>query len=211
MKNTSPRCAVFLDRDGTIILDAGYISNPRDVQLLPGAAEGLLRLQQAGLLLVVVSNQSGVGREMFSEEEMQLVHARMVELLGDEHIMLDGAYYCLHRPEEACNCRKPRPGLLKLAAEELGIRLNASYMVGDALTDVEAGREAGCRSLLIHRELMISPLARIQGKPVETPPEGVPIVPDLIAASKWILDEHAKRRQHRKRSRGRAAESIDNQ
>lgn len=199
--NSTQRPAIFLDRDGTIIHDAEYISKPRDVQLLPGACEGLLKLQKAGFLLIIISNQSGVGREIFSEEEMQQVHERMVELLSDENITIDGAYYCLHHPDEECGCRKPQPGLLKLATEELDVAISQSYMIGDKVSDVEAGLNAGCQPLLIRTKQFISPLSRMMQKPLEIPPAGVPITADLRSASKWILADQAKKNENRRKGR----------
>lgn len=198
--NSTQHPAIFLDRDGTIIHDAEYISNPREVKLLPGACEGLLKLQKAGFLLIIISNQSGVGREIFGEEEMQHVHERMVELLGDENVAIDGAYYCLHRPDEDCNCRKPQPGLLKLAIDELAVDISQSYMIGDKVSDIEAGLNVGCQPLLIRTEQFISPLSRVVQKPLEIPPVGVPIAANLIAASKWILTDQSKKNETRRKS-----------
>ena len=150
--------AVFLDRDGTIIEDAGYIADAADVRLLPGVADAIRRFAAAGFEIVVVSNQSGVARGIFDEDALSAVHARMVELLGSDGARLDGAYYCpyLDGPEaklEAYRCaselRKPEPGMLIQAASERGIDLSRSWMIGDSATDVEAGRRAGCQTALV--------------------------------------------------------------
>lgn len=150
--------AVFLDRDGTIIENHGYLGDPDGVTLLPGAVDGLRRLADAGYLLVLVSNQSGVARGYFDEEALSRVHARLEAELHRHGVSLDGCYYCPYLDGEKATVeayrkeselRKPKPGMLLQAAEELGIDLAESWMIGDSLSDVEAGRRAGCRTVLI--------------------------------------------------------------
>ncbi len=148
MKKTGRR-AVFLDRDGTIIYDRGYLRDPEQVQLLPGAGEALSRLRKEGFYLVLVSNQSGIGRGLMTSEDLKQVHRRLVTLLAKHSVRLDGVYYCPHAPWEGCICRKPAPGMLLRAADELGINLTGSFMVGDKSEDIEAGKRAGCRTILI--------------------------------------------------------------
>jgi rfaE bifunctional protein nucleotidyltransferase chain/domain len=143
------RACVLLDRDGTLIEDAGYPRDPAQVRLLPGAAEALRALQQAGLALAVVSNQSGVGRGFVRPDEALAVHRRFIEALAAGGVVLDGAYYCPHAPEEGCACRKPSPGLLLRALADLGAAPALSFMVGDRPSDAEAARRAGCRSVLL--------------------------------------------------------------
>jgi len=142
------RPAVFLDRDGTLIEDVGYPRDPEAVRLLDGAPEALAALRRAGFALVVVSNQSGIGRGLVSREEADAVHARFVRELRARGVELDDVRYCPHAPEEACACRKPAAGLLLDSARELGLDLERSFMVGDKPADVEAGRTAGCRTVL---------------------------------------------------------------
>jgi histidinol-phosphate phosphatase family protein len=137
------RPALFLDRDGTIIVDVGYPRDPDRVQLLPGAAEALRSLA-ARAALVIVSNQSGLARGRFTRAEADAVHARVVELLAAAGVTLAGAHYCWHGPDDGCCCRKPAPGLLLAAADALDLDLAASMVVGDKPSDVEAGRAAGC-------------------------------------------------------------------
>ncbi len=153
-----PRPAVFLDRDGTIIDDVGYVGSPQQVRLLPGAAEGIRRLRSSGRLAVIVSNQSGVARGLFDEAALRDVHARVETLLLEAGAGLDGAYYCpyLDGPEaivprfaRASELRKPAPGMLLQAAAELDIDCAASWMIGDSERDVQAGARAGCRTILI--------------------------------------------------------------
>lgn len=140
---------VFLDRDGTLIHDPGYLRDPEQVRLLPGVAEALVRFSAAGYGLVVISNQSGVGRGLIAIEALQAVHLRLEVLLAAEGLSLLGAWYCTHRPEEGCECRKPRPGLLLRAGQRLGLSLGDCWMIGDRPSDADAGRSAGCRSLCL--------------------------------------------------------------
>jgi D-glycero-D-manno-heptose 1,7-bisphosphate phosphatase len=143
------RRAVFLDRDGTVIEDAGHLSDPDGVQLVPGAAAALRTLRAEGFLLALVSNRSGVGRGLITPEQADTVHRRLVAVLADENVTLDDARYCPHTPDDGCACRKPLPGLLIDAAHALGVDLAASVMVGNTEADVGAGRAAGVRTLAI--------------------------------------------------------------
>lgn len=152
------RRAVFFDRDGTLIYDLGYPREPEKVRLLPGAGEALLELQRQGFCLVLVSNQSGVGRGLLSQEDVERVHRQVVACLAEYGVHLDGAYYCFHAPWEGCDCRKPSPGLLLQAAEELDIDLVHSFIVGDKVSDIEAGRRAGCRAILLATNPPSAPL-----------------------------------------------------
>lgn len=144
--------AVFLDRDGTVIHNRHYLAEPDELDLLPGAAAALRNLADAGFLLVVVTNQSGVGRGFFPVADLERQHARMHELLALEGVELAAVYYCPHGPDEGCDCRKPLPGMLLQAARELELDLSASFMVGDEERDVAAGRAAGVTSYLLGRD-----------------------------------------------------------
>jgi rfaE bifunctional protein nucleotidyltransferase chain/domain len=146
---TVTRAAVLLDRDGTLIEDAGYPRDPGQVRLLPGAAPALRALQEAGFVLAVVSNQSGIGRGLVRPEEALAVHRRFADLLAAEGVVLGGAYYCPHAPDEGCACRKPSPGLLLRACADLGAAPARSFLVGDKPSDAEAGRRAGCATVLL--------------------------------------------------------------
>jgi len=141
--------AVFFDRDGTLIRDAGYPRDPSEVELLPGVVAALQSLRRGGFKLVVVSNQSGIGRGIVTVEEASRVDERFHALLSQGGIRLDEAYYCPHDPSAGCDCRKPAPGMLRRAATELEIDLSQSWMIGDKPTDIEAGQRAGCRTLLV--------------------------------------------------------------
>jgi len=148
--------AAFLDKDGTLVADVPYNVDPARIVLQPGAVEGLRYLQRAGYLLVVVSNQSGVARGYFEEAALIPVEQRIRALLGPAGVRLDGFYCCPHHPEGNvpafavhCLCRKPMPGLLFRAAADLNIDLERSWLIGDILHDIEAGRRADCRTLLL--------------------------------------------------------------
>jgi len=148
--------AVFLDKDGTLIEDVPYNADPDRIRLMPRAAEGLFRLHAAGYSLVVVSNQAGVARGYFDEEALVPVEARLRELLDEAGVLLAGFYYCPHHPEGSvepyaieCDCRKPQPGMILQASRDLGVDPKESWLVGDILNDVEAGRKAGCKTVLI--------------------------------------------------------------
>lgn len=141
--------AVFLDRDGTAIWDVGYPRDPGEVAVVPGAAEALVELARRGFKVVVASNQSGIGRGLVSPEEAEAVHDRFVAVFEDLGVRIDGVYYCPHAPESGCACRKPSPELLLRAAEDLDLDLGRSIMVGDKASDVEAGRRAGCTTVLL--------------------------------------------------------------
>jgi len=143
------RSFVVLDRDGTIIEERSYLSDPDQVKLIPGAAEGLRRLKGMGLGLVVVTNQSAVGRGLCSEERLKAIHHRLSEILKLEGVQLDGLYYCPHKPEDECWCRKPSIGLMKKASEELSFDLQSSFVVGDKMSDIQMGRQAGAVTLLV--------------------------------------------------------------
>lgn len=150
------RGAIFLDKDGTLIEDVPYNVDPALIRLMPGVGEVLRSLQEAGFALVVVTNQSGVARGLFPESALGGVEARLRELLAEDGVTLAGFYACPHHPEgtvpeyaQDCDCRKPGPGLLRRAAGELNLDLDASWMVGDILNDIEAGRRAGCRAVLL--------------------------------------------------------------
>jgi histidinol-phosphate phosphatase family protein len=145
--------------------------------LLPGAGEALRALQRRGLLLILVSNQSGIGRGLITAQEAQAVHRRLEEMLLEQGVRLTGAYYCPHAPDGGCDCRKPSPNMILRAAREFGIDRARSFMVGDKPTDVAAGRRAGCRNILVRGG---------------TEPEMPSVEPDLVARGwseilEWVL------------------------
>lgn len=150
------RTAVFLDRDGTLTEDTGYPHRPEELRLVPGATDALRELQGMEYLLVVVTNQSGLARGIFTEADLEAYHAELRERLRAAGIHLHGIYWCPHHPEgrvdrwrRVCTCRKPAPGLLLRAARDHDIDLAASFLVGDASRDAEAARAAGCTPILL--------------------------------------------------------------
>ncbi|MDB4470695.1 D-glycero-beta-D-manno-heptose 1,7-bisphosphate 7-phosphatase [Deltaproteobacteria bacterium] len=156
MSSVNLRPAVFLDRDGTINVEKDYLIDPAEFDFIPGVPAALKKLQDAGYLLVVVSNQSGVARGYFSEEQVDKLHQHMVAMLTEAGVSLDGIYFCPHHPSaglgdylQNCNCRKGKPGMLQRAAVELDIDLQKSYMVGDKVADIQAGHAVGCKTILV--------------------------------------------------------------
>jgi histidinol-phosphate phosphatase family protein len=139
--------AVFLDRDGTLMEDVDYCGDPRDVRVFAGAGEALRRLKSAGFRLIVVTNQSGIGRGYFTEETYRAVDAELRRQLGAD--LIDASYHCPHLPDDGCACRKPSPQLVINAAREHRLDLTRSFLVGDKSSDVECGRAAGVRTILV--------------------------------------------------------------
>lgn len=154
--DSAGRPAVFLDRDGTINEEKNYLHRIEDFQFIDGSCEAIKKFNQAGYLVLVVTNQSGVARGYFSLEDVEILHQHMAERLAAADAHVDGFYICPHHPEagqgefqRVCSCRKGEPGMLLKAAKEHGIDLGRSYMVGDKEADIEAGEKAGCSSLLV--------------------------------------------------------------
>jgi D-glycero-D-manno-heptose 1,7-bisphosphate phosphatase len=145
----SQRRFVVLDRDGTINIERKYLSNPDHLELLPGAVRGLRDLHRLGLGLVVITNQSGIGRGYFDWARLDLIHQRLCALLATEGIPLDGIYVCPHHPNDGCTCRKPQPGLLEKAAREHNFKPSEAFVIGDKVIDVEMGQQVGATTLLV--------------------------------------------------------------
>lgn len=140
---------VLLDRDGTLNVERHYLASPDGLELLPGALIGLQRLTRLGLGLAVLSNQSGIGRGYFDWLALTAIHDRLRELLWEGGVALDGIYVCPHIEEDNCSCRKPRFGLARQAAAELGFHLAEAFVIGDKPSDIELGRRIGATSLLV--------------------------------------------------------------
>ena len=149
MTAARPARPVILDRDGTIVVDCGYLDDPAGLQFLPGAATGLRMLHASGHPLVVISNQSGVGRGRFTLEALYAVNRRFSAMLAEAGVPLAGLYFCPHRPEEGCDCRKPNTALLHQAAVALGFEPRAAVVIGDKSSDIELGRRVGATTLLV--------------------------------------------------------------
>ncbi len=144
------RPAIFLDRDGVINEDIGFVHRAEDVVILPGVISGLWALQELGYALILVTNQSGIGRGYYSEEEFTRLNTWMLSLLEDEGIGIQAVYHCPHAPEDDCDCRKPKPGMILRAAREHQIDLARSWMIGDKTSDIAAARNAG-----IHHRVLV--------------------------------------------------------
>jgi histidinol-phosphate phosphatase family protein len=140
---------VILDRDGTMVIDRGYLSDPAGLEFEPGAAEGLKWLCSHGYRLVVITNQSGVGRGLFTIERLEAMHERLNIMVEEAGAKLEGIYYCPHAPDDGCACRKPELGLLMRAASDLNFAPASAIMIGDKESDVEFGRRAGATTILI--------------------------------------------------------------
>jgi len=182
--------AVFLDRDGTICEDVGYLNSVEQIQLIPRAAEAIRRLNEKGFKTVMVTNQSGVARGFFPESRLKEIHFELTRLLREEEAFLDGVYYCPHYPDEGeepyrriCECRKPAPGLLLQAAEDLDLDLPASFMIGDHYSDVECAQRVGAQGILVLTGHGQEALLKKENWP------SLPsiIVPDLYEAVRWII------------------------
>ncbi|MBI1967314.1 MAG: HAD family hydrolase [Gemmatimonadetes bacterium] len=174
--------AVFLDRDGTLVEDSGFLHDPGKVRLLPGAAQAVARFNRGGFLVVTVSNQSGIARGHYSAADYHAVQRRLVELLAAHGARLDGAYFCPHHPAFTgpCPCRKPGAKLFEDARKALGIDLARSCYVGDRLGDVEPARHFGGRGYLVRTGEGAGHVAQARAL-------GVSVVPDLAAAADEIL------------------------
>lgn len=141
--------AIFIDKDGTLISDIPYNVNPDLIRFEDYAFESLYRLQQKGYYLVIISNQPGIKYGYFKEEELKVVEDKIKSALQENKVSLNGFYYCPHSEKEKCNCRKPKPGLFFRAAKEMDIDLSESWMIGDILNDVEAGKRSNCKTILL--------------------------------------------------------------
>jgi len=141
--------AVFLDRDGTVAKDVPYCSRVDDFDILPTVPQGIRLLNEQGFKVIMITNQSGIARSYFTQETLSLIHQKMKEELAEYGAWIDAIYICPHHPDERCECRKPKPAMLLQAAKEMGIDLNISYMIGDDAKDIEAGKAAGCKTILV--------------------------------------------------------------
>jgi phosphoheptose isomerase len=140
---------VLLDRDGTVVAEKNYLSDPGQIELIPGAADGLRKLRWSGLGLLIITNQSGVGRGYFDEATLGLIHRRLLDLLQAEGVSVDGIYHCPHTPEEGCNCRKPRTGLAEVAARDHQFDPRSCFVIGDKSCDIDMGRNIGATTILV--------------------------------------------------------------
>jgi D-glycero-D-manno-heptose 1,7-bisphosphate phosphatase len=178
------RPAVFLDRDGTISEDVGYLNDVSQFRMFPFAAGAIRRLNDANLPVIVVTNQSGVGRGFFAESMVQTVHREMVQQLAAAGAHLTAIYYCPHTSEDECECRKPKPGMIRQAASEHGVDLARSFVVGDRYGDVELAQANGGQGVLVRTGYGDEDL-RVNGAGWIRQPDFV--ADDLTDAVAWIL------------------------
>lgn len=178
----TPRPAVFLDRDGTIIAERSYLADPDQVELVPGATDAMHRLRDAGYALVIVTNQSGIARGLYTLDDYRAVAAKLEEELAARGVVPDATFFCPHHPEHTgpCDCRKPDTGMHRRAAEHLGIDFTRSFFVGDKPSDVLPARDLGGQGILVRTGY---------GRESEGDvPEDTWIVDDLAAAAERILE-----------------------
>lgn len=184
--------AVFLDRDGTLSEEIGYMTDPRRLQLIPGAARALRELSLAGFKLIVVTNQSGILRKFFGLKELHEASRRLQELFREHGVELEGIYACPHTPDFGCVCRKPMPGLVIEAALEHGIDLKKSFVVGDKISDVGLGRALKIPSVMVLTGFGQVEFQRIQGNG-DAYPKPDWVAKDILEASRWILENSGKK------------------
>jgi D-glycero-D-manno-heptose 1,7-bisphosphate phosphatase len=168
--------AVFIDRDGTIIHDADYCSDPQQVRLLPRIAEALKRLKSQGFKLIIITNQSGIGRGFFSLEQYRAVEAEILRQLGND--LVDATYFCPHLPDNGCDCRKPAAGMILQAAREHRVDLRRSFLIGDKESDAQCGRNAGVRTIRVRTGLDRETINSVADWVAEDLPEAVDVILD---------------------------------
>jgi D-glycero-D-manno-heptose 1,7-bisphosphate phosphatase len=182
--------AVFVDRDGTMVHDVGYLSRREDLRWYPWTIDAIRLLNRAGFLVCVTSNQGGIGLGLCTESFVQAIHREMHETVAASGGRIDGWYYCPHHPRAVtaelridCACRKPKPGMIERAARELSIDAARSFVIGDKMADVELGRHAGATSVLVRTGYGEGEVARRDGQV----PGAAAVVEHLMAATSWIL------------------------
>ncbi|MBX3328769.1 MAG: lipopolysaccharide heptosyltransferase II [Nitrospira sp.] len=180
---------VFLDRDGTLNPDPGYINTPDQFELFPEVPEALARLKRAGARLIVVTNQSGVARGFLTRDDLDAVHMKLQRLLDGAGVSLDAIYFCPHHPDDGCDCRKPNRGMIDQALREWGVNLDRSYLIGDSVRDIELAKRIGARSVLVTTGVVPSQEAESL-KASGSAPDG--IASSLAEAADWLLSDASK-------------------
>ncbi len=168
--------AVFIDRDGTIIHDADYCSDPQQVRLFPRVAEALKRLKSHGFKLIIITNQSGIGRRFFSLEQYRAVEDEILRQLGRD--LVDATYFCPHLPDDGCDCRKPESGMILQAAREHRLDLRRSFLIGDKESDAKCGQNSGVRTIRVRTGLDRETINSVADWVAEDLPEAVEIILD---------------------------------
>jgi D-glycero-D-manno-heptose 1,7-bisphosphate phosphatase len=189
--------AVFMDRDGTIIDELGFLKDPNDLNIIPGAVDAISLINRAQMKAVIVTNQSGVARGYFSEETLEKIHQRLKEILMKKGAYIDAIYYCPHHPEEGhpeyrkrCNCRKPYSGMLDLAAKDLSVDLEHSYVVGDKIIDIKLAHRVGAKGVLV-----LTGYGKVEVELLDDALKLRPhyIAKDILEAVNWILFDLGKK------------------
>lgn len=181
--------AVFVDRDGTINEESGYLFRKEDCRFIPGAIDAIVQLNKAGFLIVVITNQSGIARGYYNEVDLDQLHVYMSEVIAAAGGKVAGWYHCPHHPDyprnaAQCDCRKPLPGMLQRAAHELEIDLASSWMIGDKLADIKAGLAAGCQAILVKTGYGETEAAAA--------PQEQTVLADFLAAASHIIELTSK-------------------
>jgi D,D-heptose 1,7-bisphosphate phosphatase len=169
--------AIFLDRDGTINVDKRYVYKPEDLEIIPGVIEGLKAFRKAGYRLITVTNQSGIARGYFTAEDYINFRNELLKKLNKNKVFLSGDYYCPHIQEDHCNCRKPKIGMLEQAQKDFNLDLKKSWIIGDHLSDIQAGKNAGCKAIHILTGHTIVPIKQTDF-----------VAKDMIEAAEYILN-----------------------
>ena len=191
LANKDLQPAIFIDRDGTINEDTGYVSSPGELIVYPWAAEAVRLVNESGMKAIVITNQSGVARSLYTERTLGAIHDRLTRELSESGARIDGIYYCPHHPEigdetyrKRCECRKPRPGMMIEAARDHQIDLAASYVIGDKASDINLAAEVGARGVLVLTGYGRETLRRRDRWPCEP----AIVADDLLGAVRQILD-----------------------
>lgn len=180
--------AVFLDRDGTVNHEKGYLNDEKDLKLYSYAVKSILKLQKAGFKTVIITNQSGIARGYFTEKKLLVIHKTLLKMLKDAGVKIDGIYYCPHGTDDVCECRKPKTGMAVQAAKDLNIDLKRSYVVGDSIRDYKMGYNFGGKGILVltgHGKKQVQNIKNEKQKPLA-------VSKNLYDAVKVILNDYKK-------------------
>ena len=190
--NSSLKWAVFLDRDGVINQEVNHLSHPDQLSIIPGAINAISSLNQQSIPVIVITNQAGVARGYFTEDDISKVHLALQNILKQENAFIDKFYYCPHHPEFgneiykiSCQCRKPESGMLRQASQDLGLILERSYLIGDKSSDIQAGYNVGCKTALVmtgHGMKEITNYSNSFASPHF-------VAPSIVEAVRWILEQ----------------------
>lgn len=181
--------AVFIDRDGTVIRERNYLRKIKDIRLLSGAVPGLMLLKKAGFRLVMVTNQSGVGRGYLSEEKLKKIHDRLQAMLLSRGCAFDAVHYCVHLPTDGCGCRKPNTGMVRDAARRFNLDLKRSYSIGDHVNDFKLGQNMGGKGVFVLTGHGRRELKRIKASKGKLAPDAV--AKDFMSGARWIIRDSA--------------------